>query len=68
MHLKEYRWKHSTSYVEIARKLKKSRNHVNLIANKKIIPSKSLALLIEMITDGEVTAKELLNEQEESVK
>lgn len=62
MDLHEYRKMQKTTFSRLCKQIGCCRNHLNLIANKKVKPGKSLIRLIEIVTNGEVTAKELLKD------
>lgn len=53
---------------EFAKQLNASRVHISKISNKAIKPGKYLAFLIEQLTHGEVTAAELLSDDQTSAK
>ncbi len=63
MDLREYLFKKRISIKDFADTLGYSRTHLSLIVNDRASPSKRLALAIEKITKGEVTANELLAKQ-----
>lgn len=60
MKLKIYLCTNNITQTDFAKKLGISRSHLNLIVSGKQRPSKSLANLIETITEGEVTANYML--------
>ena len=67
MDLRKYLFRKRKSVTDFAKEVKVSRNHISRIVNKSIKPGKHLALFIETITNGEVTASELLDEKAEKI-
>ncbi len=65
MELKEYLIKNRIPVTEFAESIGYTRNYINLIVNKRVVPSSRLALVIEKATDGEVTTSELLKNNKE---
>ena len=63
MELKIYLVKNRISITDFSKQLGCSRMHLNDIVNDKRKCGKSLAQLIEIKTNGEVKAKELLKEE-----
>lgn len=61
MDLREYVFRKRTTYDELCKKVGCSRNHLNRVGTGTLKPSVCLAKVIEMVTNGEVTADELLN-------
>lgn len=61
MELWEYKMRSRCTYRELADKIGCSSNHLNQIAVKRFRPGKTLAKMIEKITDGQVTVEELLS-------
>lgn len=61
MKLKIYLCAHNITQTDFAKQLGVSRSHLTTIIGGKLKPSKTLANLIEILTDGEVTADYMLN-------
>lgn len=64
MNLKEYLFLKRMTVTEFSEMMGYNRNHISGIVNGRIIPSRGLAKSIERITNGEVTAEELLKGKE----
>ncbi len=60
MNLKEYLFLKRMTVTEFSEMMGYHRNHISGIISGRVIPSRGLAKSIERITNGEVTAKELL--------
>jgi len=65
MHIREYLFVKNMSVKALAELAEVCPDYLSQIKNMKKIPSKKLAKRIERVTDGKVTAKELLNEKKE---
>lgn len=61
MELWEYKMRSKCTYQELADKVGCSSNHLNQIAVKRFRPGKTLAKMIEKMTNGQVTVEELLS-------
>lgn len=61
--LKEYLFYKGISITDFAKEVGASRNYISQISLGKLKPSKFLAKEIERLTNGEVTAEELLKEE-----
>lgn len=59
MDLKEYLKQNDCSIARFSRMMGITRQHMSLIANKKAIPSKQIALHIELLTHFNVTMEDL---------
>lgn len=66
MKLKDYLFHNGISIQDFADKLEYSRTHLSQIVNGQSKPSKRLAKAIEQLTNGQVTAKELLGNENEN--
>lgn len=64
MDLREYLFRNRISITDFAKQVNASRNHISGITNRAWKPGKYLALLIENVTNGEVTAEELLSDNQ----
>lgn len=60
MNLKYYLFNENKSVVDFAKEIGISRNYLSRIANQYTRPSKILAQVIEMKTNGKVTERELM--------
>jgi DNA-binding transcriptional regulator YdaS (Cro superfamily) len=60
MDLRTYLFTHRMTASALARKLGVTIQYMGLVVRLKTPPSRSLAKLIEIVTEGEVTEKELL--------
>lgn len=65
MKLRDYLHENRIKIAEFARKLDASRSYINMIVLEEIKPGKRLAKAIEDITEGKVTAEELLKGDKE---
>lgn len=62
MNLREYLFLKRMSVTEFSELVDHSRNYISQIVNGKYKPSKRLARAIEKMTNGEVTAQELMQD------
>lgn len=60
MNLRDYLHFNYLSVQEFADKIGYRREYVGKISNRRIIPSKRLAAIIEKATDGKVTVEDLM--------
>jgi predicted nuclease with TOPRIM domain len=65
MDLYEYKWRNRTTYAQIARDLDIEPSYLAIIASKRKKPGRKLARKLEQYTKGQVTAKELLEDNKE---
>ena len=65
MELKEYLFRNDMTLVELGKKTKCTRAHLANVRDKRTRPSISLAMVIEMLTNGEVSVAELRDGFEE---
>ena len=63
MDLREYLFRKRMKPKEIARKINYNANYVQAIAEGRKRPGKKCAILVEMATNGEVTAHEIMNQE-----
>lgn len=66
MDLREYLFRQRISVTDFAKLIGCSRAYISKIVNDQIRPGKRLAKDIELITNGEVTAEELLKGKKEN--
>lgn len=59
MQLREWLFIHRMTVTDFAKKIETSRNYMEMIKNKRKIPSLHLSKAIEAETKGEVTVKDL---------
>lgn len=64
MDLRDYLYLKRMTVQQFSELLGYSRNHISGIINGRLKPNKRLAKNIELATNGEVTAQELLKEKE----
>lgn len=67
MELREYLFRRRMTVTDFAKVIKISRVYLNGIVSGRVIPSQTLASLIESVTKGEVMADEMLKNNKEYV-
>lgn len=67
MDLREYLFRKRLTVKEFSELIDCSRTHVSAIVNNRIKPSKRLAKSIELATNGEVKAEELLGKNDQEI-
>lgn len=60
MNLKDYLYIKRLSITEFSKQTGYSRNHISGIINGRLKPTKKLAQYIQLLTDGEVKAEDLM--------
>lgn len=65
MDLREYLFRKRLSITQFSALVFCNRNYISQIANKKRIPSVRLAKAIEQVTNGDVSAEEVLNPKDD---
>lgn len=61
MRLKEYLFREEKSITKFAEELMVEKGYMNKIVNQRVKPSKRLAKAIEIVTQGKVSAEEVLS-------